>query len=238
MAGSPGTGRAALVNNNIHFEERDALLLREIDKCGSINQAAAALGRSHARSLRRIDALESAFGPLVERTRGGTGGGGSRLTQNGRAVLDRYNRLSVAVDATAQISETVLHGTVEAVSGELADVVTDIGIVRGVHTGIAVGDTVQVRVPSDVLTIHDSDEEIDPNSTSARNQRRAVIDDIDYGTTIHSLLLAVDGVSFSATVTEDSLDRLGVSAGDTVVITWKATATRLVESSYQGQAPD
>lgn len=227
---SGGQGRAVLTRGDVQFGERDARLLHEIAEHGSINRAAAILGRSQARSLRRIETLEAEFGRLVERTRGGTGGGGSRLTQRGRAVLDRYHRVASAIDATARIDETVLHGTVVHVSGELADVRTGIGPVRGVHEGLEVGMLVQARIPSDALTLHDSTETVDPDSTSARNQRRGVVCDIERGETVHTIRVKVDGATCNATITQESLQRLGVYSGDEVVMTWKATATRLIES--------
>ena len=72
-----GRGRATLVEGDVELDARDAVLLRTIARTGSVAGASAELGRSRARALSRIETLESAFGELVERRRGGSGGGGA-----------------------------------------------------------------------------------------------------------------------------------------------------------------
>jgi len=79
-AAGTGRGRAALIEGDAEFDGRDAALLRAVHEAGSVAGAASELGRSRARALLRIEALEGAFGTLVERRAGGSGGGGSRLT--------------------------------------------------------------------------------------------------------------------------------------------------------------
>lgn len=227
MDETSGQGRATLVRNGVEFDERDVGLLREIGETGSVARASSNLGRSRARDLSRIDALESAFGDLVERYRGGSDGGGSRLTENAVQLLNRYERLQVALSATARVPETALEGTVEAVSGELADVTTEVGTVRGLHDGVERGDHVQVRIGADSITVLDPAANPDPDSTSARNRFYGTISGIDRGTTVSTVRIDVDGLSFHALVTEDSADRLDLVDGCDVVITWKATATWL-----------
>jgi len=221
-------GRAALVEDDVEFDDRDAALLRAVDTSGSVAGAASDLGRSRARALSRIEALEEAFGVLVDRQRGGSGGGGSRLTEGGRALLDRYERLQAALAATASVPETVLDGTVASVDGELAAVDTAVGAVRGLHDGAAVGDAVQVRIGADAVTIYKPDAAVDPDSTSARNRLRGEVVGIGDGETVSTVEVAVGEVAFLALITAESADRLGLDTGDGVAIRWKATATRLV----------
>jgi molybdate transport system regulatory protein len=227
VTGTSGRGRAALVEDGVEFDSRDATLLRTIHRTESIATATSELGRSRARALRRIDDLEEAFGDLVERQRGGSGGGGSRLTENGRRVLDRYDRLAAVISATAQIPETVLRGEVLATDGELATVETDVGRVRGIHDGIGVGDAVQVRIGADAITVHEPETVPASDATSARNRLRASVTRIGEGETVLEVVLDVDGTEFRTLVTDESRRRLGLEAGAAVGITWKATATRL-----------
>jgi len=224
-----GHGRAALVREGVEFDGRDVALLRAIDETGSIAKASTELGRSRARELSRIEALESAFGDLVERHRGGSGGGGSRLTDDARRLVNRYERLQAALSWTARIPETVLDGTVSSVSGELADVTTNVGTVRGLHHGVTAGDGVQIRVGADSLTVLDPAADPEPDSTSARNHLSGTVSGIEHGETICTVDIDTDGTTFRALVTRGSADRLGLTAGCAVVITWKATATRLVQ---------
>ncbi len=222
-----GRGRATLVRDGVEFDERDVTLLKEIDETGSVAKASTNLGRSRARDLTRIEELESVFGDLVERHRGGSGGGGSKLTGNATRLLNQYKRLQVALSATAQVPETVLEGTVSSISGELADVSTSVGIVRGLHDGITLDDIVQVRIGADSLTVLDPTADPDPDSTSARNHLTGTVANIQQGETVFTVTIDVDGTVFRALVTEDSTDRLELSEGEKVVLTWKATATRL-----------
>jgi len=229
MGEPTGRGQAAIIEDGVEFSGRDATLLRAVDRTGSVAKASSELGRSRARALSRIEALEDAFGGLVERHRGGSGGGGSSVTETGRALLNRYGRLQAALTATAQVPETVLDGSVAAVSGELAEVETAVGTVRGLVRDPAAA--VQVRIGADAVTIHDPDDDPKPNATSARNRVRGRVSAIDRGETVLTVSVDVDGTTFRALITADSADRLGLRAGRDVVLTWKATATRLVSDT-------
>ena len=226
-----GRGRATLVEDDVEFDARDAALLREIARTGSVARAAAELGRSRARALSRIETLETAFGGLVERRRGGSGGGGSRLTDRGSRVLGRYDRLSAAIEATAGVPETVLAGTVGAVDGELAAVETPIGTVWGLHEGLAADDPVQVRIGADAVTVRPAGADREPTATSERNRRRGRVVAVDRGETVHAVRVGVDDATVRALVTDGSAERLGIRPETDVWIAWKATATRLVEAA-------
>ncbi|TKX54636.1 ABC transporter [Halorubrum sp. SP3] len=250
-----GRGRAALVEGGVEFDDRDAALLRAVDATGSVAGAASDLGRSRSRALSRIETLEGAYGTLVERRRGGEGGGGSRLAASGRSLLDRYDRLQAVLAATAAVPETVLDGTVTAVDGELAVVDTAVGELSGLHGGdgdgadggaesggsggIAAGDAVQVRIGADAVTVNDAATAVDPDATSARNRLDGRVSRIDPGETVSTVRIAVGAAEGSddapdpdtevvALITAESVDRLDLAPDDPVSIRWKATATRLV----------
>lgn len=229
-----GRGRAVLVENDTEFGDRDAVLLRAIDRSGSVAGAAAELGRSRARALQRLEALESAFGSLVERTRGGSGGGGSQLTDAGRELLARYDRLAAALTAAATVPETVLHGTVTDVDGELATVRSPVGSLRALHDGVDVDEEVQIRLGADAVTLHPTGDAPAPDATSARNRVVGDVVAVERGETVNEVAVAVDGSSdsdgealqFRALVTAESASRLDLTTGREIVLSWKATATR------------
>ncbi|RQO80010.1 TOBE domain-containing protein [Acidovorax sp. FJL06] len=77
-------------------------ILRQIGACGSISQAARAVGVSYKAAWQAVDTLTNLAGtPLVARAVGGAGGGGAQLTEAGRQLL-------AAADAMAQARGAVL----------------------------------------------------------------------------------------------------------------------------------
>ncbi len=75
-----------------------AQLLAEIARTGSIAAAGRAVGTSYRRTRDMVDILNTGWGaPLIETAKGGASGGGSRLTDHGRAVLEAYRQLEIAV---------------------------------------------------------------------------------------------------------------------------------------------
>ena len=81
----------------IHFGENEMLgpgkaeLLERIARCGSIAAAGREMGMSYKRAWELVGTLNAMFRePLVERSRGGPGGGGAMLTPAGQEVLDLY----------------------------------------------------------------------------------------------------------------------------------------------------
>lgn len=69
-------------------------ILRRIDSCGSISEAARRSGVSYKAAWQALETLSNLAGtPLVEKAVGGTGGGGAVLTAAGQRVLDAAARL-------------------------------------------------------------------------------------------------------------------------------------------------
>lgn len=212
----------------VAFGADDAALLRAIDEHGSVNAAAAALERSRARATGRLDDLETAFGSLVERTRGGAGGGGTELTPGARTLLARFDRLRTALSGVAAAEECVLEGRVTGRDGELATVATTVGEVRALAPADA--DRVQVSLRADAVTLHAPDEAPPAGGTSARNRLAGDVADVERGASVAHVRVAVSGadgpVELVALVTLESVERLGLTADEPVVATFKATATR------------
>jgi len=72
---------------------RERLLLA-IAETGSLNAAAQALGISYRKAWAQLKQMEEhAPFALVERTKGGSGGGSTRLTEEAEQLLDRYARV-------------------------------------------------------------------------------------------------------------------------------------------------
>ena len=212
---------AHIESDGVAFESADAELLGAIDAAGSLNAAAERLGRSFAHAQRRIVELEDAFGPLVERRRGGSGGGGSELTDGARELLARFERLQAEFTGVAEAAQTVLSGRVVEREGELATVETDAGLVRALVPPAA--DAVEVWIRADAVTITTPE----PAGTSARNRFSGTVSSVDRGTTVARVGVDIGAESpVAALVTIESVEKLGLAPGRAVVVTWKATATR------------
>jgi len=216
---------AQLHADSVEFTQQDAALLEAVDEIGSIHKAADELGRSYSRAHQRITVLEEAFGGLVERQRGGSGGGGSTLTETAHDLLSRFERLRTGYSSVAETTEAVLDGTVVTRTGELGTVTTAAGDVRAIVP--ANTDTVQVSLRADTITLHDPDETPTESATSARNRFDGQVLSIDHGDAIS--LISVDIVAENplyALVTENSRERLDLEPGRHIIASFKATATR------------
>ena len=73
------------------LDEATASLLYLVDSWGSLLKASRITGIPYSRAWEKIARIERLLeAKVIERRRGGPGGGGARLTSVGRALLDRY----------------------------------------------------------------------------------------------------------------------------------------------------
>lgn len=73
------------------FGPGPADLLERVDRLGSLRAAALEMGMAYTKATRIVRDAERALGsPLTERSVGGIGGGGSRLTPLARDLVERY----------------------------------------------------------------------------------------------------------------------------------------------------
>ena len=70
------------------------LLLQALERTGSINSAAQALGMQYKSAWQKLDQINNVLPfPLVVKRTGGSGGGGSVLTEEGKKLLKRVSML-------------------------------------------------------------------------------------------------------------------------------------------------
>ena len=87
-----GSGLAGALGHEVADKRLD--ILRRIGQVGSISEAARGADVSYKAAWQAIDTLTNLAGaPLVERTVGGSGGGGAQLTATGRQLLDAADTL-------------------------------------------------------------------------------------------------------------------------------------------------
>ncbi len=83
-------------------------LLDAVARTGSISAAAREMGMSYRRAWLLVDTMNRCFkAPLVAASKGGSGGGGARITELGLDVLARYRamELKAAASVAAEMRE-------------------------------------------------------------------------------------------------------------------------------------
>lgn len=231
---------AQLRAGDVSFGGTDAELLRAVAAEGSVSGASETLGRSRARTLKRIDALEDAFGSLVERQRGGASGGGSSLTPTARDLIARFRRLRATLAGTAKTGECVIYGTVTDRDDELCVVQTAAGEVRAQFVDIGTQPLaddldVQVSIRADTVTLHSPTAAPAGDATSARNRFEGRVIDIQQAQAIGRVTLDIGADNrLVALLTDESFERLQLSPGDSVIASFKATATRAIPLETTG----
>ena len=84
------------LDGKILFGSGKARLFRMIAQHGSINAGAKAMGISYRQAWQHIRQMEEAMSvKLIEKNRGGAGGGGSRITATGELLLKTYDEMSL-----------------------------------------------------------------------------------------------------------------------------------------------
>lgn len=95
-----------LYGRDIAFGPGKAELLEQVQKAGSIGEAAVQIGMSYMRAWTLIKTMERCFKePLIKVSRGGAKHGGAELTINGKRVLALYRdmeRETLAATARTQ----------------------------------------------------------------------------------------------------------------------------------------
>jgi molybdate transport system regulatory protein len=87
-----------------------AELLSHIDESGSIVKAAKAMGMSYKKAWDMVDEMNTrGRKPLIVARKGGDKGGGSQLTETGRTIVDRYDRLMVKLNKLVEKNMDILN---------------------------------------------------------------------------------------------------------------------------------
>lgn len=92
----------ALAKEMPFFDEKIAMLLSLVDETSSVRTACQRMQISYSTGWNIIRTMESQFSrTLIERSQGGAGGGQSRLTEDGRQLIEAFNRFSAALKQAA-----------------------------------------------------------------------------------------------------------------------------------------
>lgn len=78
-------------NGQRFFGDGPCRLLHLVEETGSLRKAAQTMGMAYTKALKLIKQAEDAIGaPMTERVIGGAKGGGSRVTDAGKELMQRY----------------------------------------------------------------------------------------------------------------------------------------------------
>ena len=220
-----------LAVDGVTIDQRDIEMLDAIDQYGSMHQAADALGRSYARLQNRVVEIEEVVGTITERQRGGSGGGGTKLTQTAHELRQKFNRHEAELEGVAQVTESVFAGTVRDRTGELATVDTEIGSILA----LVPQDTseVQVTVRSDAVVLTKPDETPKSDGMSLRNRFTGTVDRLVTGDVITRVTIQLtEDHTIQALITKESADRLALESGLPITASFKATAARGISVDF------
>jgi molybdate transport system regulatory protein len=94
-------------NGQKSFGDGPCDILQRIERTGSLRMAAAEINMSYSQAWKLLNDLEKKLGfPLLVKTAGGTSGGGSVLTEEGKAFSIRYREFRrEAADALGKLFE-------------------------------------------------------------------------------------------------------------------------------------
>lgn len=98
------------------LSDRRLQVLRALGECGSISQAARQVGVSYKAAWQAIDTLGNLAGvPVVQKSVGGAGGGGAKLTEAGHELLRAAQAMAQARGAVMQQLQSMEAVPVQAV---------------------------------------------------------------------------------------------------------------------------
>ena len=102
----------SLAKEKAFFDDKIAMLLSQVDETKSVRTACQRMQISYSTGWNIIRTLESQFNrTLIERSQGGAGGGRSRLTEEGRQLIDAFQRYEAALRRTAnELFESAFDG--------------------------------------------------------------------------------------------------------------------------------
>ncbi len=223
------------------LNRKDIELLESIDEYGSINKACNKLNRSFSHAQRRIVGLEEDFGELVIRKRGGSSGGGSKLTKTAKNLLNRFRTLNLEFDGVLNTDRTITKGKVSSKEGDIGIIDSEIGDISAKIPGdISKGDSVWISIRSDVVTIKPKKNEyldLKEKRTSERNifEAKVVrIEKMDKKNGRNIAIIEGDigmGPNLKSLVTIKSIKDLNVTIGSNILMSFKATSITIIPFS-------
>jgi molybdate transport system regulatory protein len=71
-------------------------LLEEVARTGSISAAGRAMHMTYLHTWQLVNVMNKSIGPVIATSKGGSGGGGAKLTKAGEALVAEYRAIEAA----------------------------------------------------------------------------------------------------------------------------------------------
>ncbi len=202
-------------------------LLKFIDECGSITNASKKAHIPYRSALKYIEELEKELNrSIVSTQRGGKGGGGeSKLTSNGKAILKEYRKVESILKMHADVNE--IEGNINDIDYDNKIAIIYLGekrILLPVRGNFEVGDRVLVLIsPEDIFVM------LKPQESSVRNIFPGKIIGMELKNHLVRLNVDIDDVKLFVDITEYAREQLELHLGKKIYIGFKAAALAMVK---------
>ncbi len=202
-------------------------LLENIDECGSIMKASKKVNIPYRSALKYIEELENESNKsIVSTQRGGKGGGGeSKLTENGKAILKEYRKVESILKMHDDVNEIESNIVDIDQKNKIANIkLNNENVVLPLRGNFEVGDKVLVLIsPEDVFVM------LEPQESSVRNIFPGKIIGMELKNHLVRLNVDTGEISLFVDVTEYSREKLNLTLGKDIYIGFKAAAIAMVK---------
>lgn len=202
-------------------------LLKYVDQCGSITLASKNAKIPYRSALKYIENLENDLNKTVVSTkRGGKGGGGgSKLTEEGKKVLREYRKVDSILKMHADVNE--IEGEISHIDVEnrIANIYLNGNkVILPLRGNFNVGDKVLVLIsPDDIFVM------LKPQESSVRNIFPGKIIRMELKDNLIRLNVDLGEISLFVDITEYAREQLNLNLGKEVYIGFKAAAIAMVK---------
>ena len=200
-------------------------LLKYIGTYGSMRQAALQMGMSYKAAWDAIDGMSKLVGePLVERSTGGKGGGGTILTPRGERLITAFLLMKTEHQRFLQVTAIKTGAVNDEIELELAGGDKLVAIITHEsteHLGLKVGIEAVALIKAPWVMVATGQDSL---KLSARNQLAGqVVKLVEGAVNAEVVIQLAGGTTVVAIITNDSVQTLGLAEGVSATAIFKAS---------------
>ena len=205
--------------NSFLLDSKKYQLLESILDTGSLTESANVVKISYRTALNYIDKIESSLQvKIVSTSKGGKGGGGTTLTEEGYSILKECKKINAIME---------LHRDVNEIEAEVLDIdefkgvmtirISDFNINIPLNRNYAVGDNVLALISYDNIFLM-----LEPQKSSIRNIIKGTIVEMKLNNEIIRVKVDVGDVCLFSDITVSAEKELNLTMGQEIYIGFKA----------------